>query len=95
MIDVKDLMCGNWLYNNGLVLQYEQSKQLCLKLKDSLFGNYTWYYSMHQSENFWFMDFWGIVSGGFHKVNRTEIRSLHDLRCLIKATSGHNFEVKL
>ena len=80
---------------DGLVLQYEQGKKLCLKLKDSLFGNYTWYYSMHQSGNFWFMDFWGMVNGGFPKVNRTLIRSLHDLRCLIKATSGVNFEVKL
>lgn len=79
----------------GLVLQYEQGKKLCLKLKDSLFGNYTWYYSMHQSEKFWFMDFWGMVNGGFPKVNRTLIRSLHDLWCLIKATSGVNFEVKL
>lgn len=80
---------------DGLVLQYEQGKKLCLKLKDSLFGNYTWYYSMHQSGGLWFMDFMGIVARGIPNVNITAIRSLHDLRCLIKATSGVNFEVKL
>lgn len=80
---------------DGLVLQYEQGKQLCLKLKDSLFENYTWFYAMHQSGGIWFMDFMGKVSSGIQNVNRTAIRSLHDLRCLIKATSGVNFEVKL
>ena len=80
---------------NGLVLQYEQGNKLCLKLKDSLFENYTWYYSMHQSGKIWFMDFMGKVSSGIPNVNRTAIRSLHDLRSLIKATSGHNFEVNL
>lgn len=80
---------------DGLVLQYEQGKQLCLKLKDSLFENYTWFYAMHQSGGIWFMDFMGKVSSGIPNVNRTAIRSLHDLRCLIKATSGVNFEVKL
>ena len=80
---------------DGLVLQYEQERRLSLKLKDSLFENYTWYYSIHQSGGLWFMDFMGRVSRGIPNVNRTAIRSLHDLWCLIKATSGHDFKVKL
>lgn len=80
---------------DGLVLQYDQGNKLCLKLKDSLFENYTWYYAIHKHGNFWFMDFMGKTPSGIPNVNRTAIRSLHDLRCLIKATSGHNFEVKL
>ena len=78
-----------------LVLQYEQERRLSLKLKDSLFGNYTWYYAMYQCGEIWFMDFMGKTPSGIPNVNRIAIRSLHDLRCLIKATSGVNFEVKL
>lgn len=80
---------------DGLVLQYEQERQLSLKQEDYLFENYTWFYSMHKSGELWFMDFMGMVSGGVPMVNRTVIRSLHDLRCIIKATSGHSFEVNL